>query len=324
MKRIVVAYSGDLETSAAIPWLRERFDAEVIAVTLDLGQGRELTDIRERALNAGAVRAHVLDVRDEFARDCILPALQANAAHEAVRPLTAALARPLIAKKLVEVARMEGADAIAHGCHAGGREAFDRALQALDPRVAVIAAACLWEMSRAEAIEYARRHGVAAPEAAAVLDSDDANLCGRSLESGAMGDPGAPAPEEIYTLTRAPHQSPDEPAYVEIEFARGVPVRANGIDMPLVELIESLETIAGAHGVGRIDRIETAPDGTKIREIAEAPAVVVLHAAYRALGARTRPAGDGVVRLKLFKGDCQVEPVAPGSLDVRAEQPVGR
>ena len=284
-KRIVLAYSGGLDTSVAIPWLAERFGAEVIAVTLDLGQGRELTDIRERALTVGALRAHVLDVRDEFAREYILPALQAGAVYEDSYPLATALGRPLIAKKLVEIARMEGADAVAHGCTGKGNDQvrLDVSARALEPDIEVIAPARLWGMTRRDEIEYARSRAIPVPATIESPYSTDANLWGRSIECGALEDPWVEPPEEIFALTRAPQGGPNDPAYVEIEFERGVPVRANGIDMPLVELIESLETIAGAHGVGRIDMVENRLVGIKSREIYEAPAAVVLHAAHREL-----------------------------------------
>ncbi|PYR75730.1 MAG: argininosuccinate synthase [Acidobacteria bacterium] len=347
-KRIVLAYSGGLDTSVAIPWLAERFGAEVIAVTLDLGQGRELTDIRERALTVGALRAHVLDVRDEFAREYILPALQAGAVYEDSYPLATALGRPLIAKKLVEIARMEGADAVAHGCTGKGNDQvrLDVSARALEPDIEVIAPARLWGMTRRDEIEYARSRAIPVPATIESPYSTDANLWGRSIECGALEDPWVEPPEEIFALTRAPQGGPNDPAYVEIEFERGVPVRANGIDMPLVELIESLETIAGAHGVGRIDVVENRLVGIKSREIYEAPAAVVLHAAHRELEklviprdlerlkrdlgrfyadlvynglwfsptreaidgfvAAIQPRVTGSVRLKLFKGDCHI------------------
>lgn len=348
MQRIVLAYSGGLDTSVAIRWLAERYDAEVIAVTLDLGQGRELTDVRERALALGAVRAHVLDVREEFARDYILPALQAGALYEDRYPLSTALGRPLIAKKLVEVARMEGATTIAHGCNGKANDELrlELGIRALDPSMTVLAPARVWGMTRQEQIEYAKTKRIPIP---ATVDSPytvDTNLWGRSVERGMLEDPWQESPEDIYTLTRSPRDCPDEPAYVEIEFEAGVPVRANGIEMSLIEMIESLETIAGAHGVGRIDMVENAATGGKSREIYEAPAAVLLYAAQSEmmklvvprdlerlahhLGRAyadlvyngrwftpTREAIDafmqtmqsritGSVRLKLFKGDCRV------------------
>ena len=348
MERIVLAYSGGLDTSVAIAWLREHYDAEVIAVTLDLGQGRELTDVRERALAIGATRAHVLDVRDEFARDYILPALQAGALYEDRYPLATALGRPLIARKLVEVARMEGAATIAHGCNGKANDELrlELGVHALDPSITVLAPARIWGMSRQDEIEYAKARRIPIPSTIDSPYSVDTNLWGRSIERGVLEDTWQESPEDIYALTRSPQACPDEPAYVEIEFEQGVPLRANGIEMPLIELIESVETIAGAHGVGRIDMVENATSGVKSREIYEAPAAVVLHTAHNELEklviprdlerlahdlgrayadlayngrwfSPTREAIDafmrtiqprvtGAVRLKLFKGDCRV------------------
>jgi len=348
MKRIVLAYSGGLDTSVAIPWLAERYGAEVIAVTLDLGQGKELNDVRERALAVGAVRAHVIDAREEFARDFILPALKAGAVYEDKYPLATALGRPLIARKLVEIAGIEGAAAIAHGCTGKGNDQvrLDVSARAIEPDIAVIAPAREWGMTRPEEIEYARERGIPVPATVESPYSTDANLWGRSIECGVLEDPGAEPPEEVYTLTKSPADCPAMPAYVEVEFAAGVPVAINGVAMPLVELISSLETIAGAHGVGRVDMVENRLVGIKSREIYEAPAATVLHAAHRELEgfviardleritrdlgrtyadlvynglwySPTRAAIDafvakvqetvtGTVRLKLFRGTCHV------------------
>jgi argininosuccinate synthase len=348
MERIVLAYSGGLDTSVAIPWLRERYEAEVIAVTLDLGQGKELADVRERALAIGASAAHVLDVREEFVRDYILPALKAGAIYEDKYPLATALGRPLIAKHLVRVAELEGATAIAHGCTGKGNDQvrLDVSARALNPALKVIAPARVWGMTRPDEIEYARVRGIPVPATVANPYSTDANLWGRSIECGVLEDPWAEPPEEIYTLTRAAAECPDTPAHVEVTFERGVPVQVNGVDMPLLELIASLDTIAGAHGVGRVDMLENRLVGIKSREIYEAPAAVVLHMAHRELEAMviprdlerlrhdlartyadlvynglwftpTREALDafmeklqervtGVARLKLFKGDCRI------------------
>jgi argininosuccinate synthase len=348
MERIVLAYSGGLDTSVAIAWLAEKYGAEVIAVTLDLGQGRELTDVRERALAVGATRAHVLDVRDEFAREYILPALQAGALYEDRYPLATALGRPLIARKLVDVARMEGATTIAHGCNGKANDELrlELGVRALDPSIRILAPARKWGMSRHQEIEYARTRRIPIPSTIDSPYTVDANLWGRSIERGVLEDAWQESPEEIYALTRSPQTCPNEPAYIEVEFEHGVPLRANGIEMPLVELIESIETIAGAHGVGRIDMVENAASGVKSREIYEAPAAVVLHTAHSELEklviprelerlahdlgrayadlayngrwfSATREAIDafmrtiqprvtGAVRLKLFKGDCRV------------------
>ena len=349
MERIVVAYSGGLDTSVAIRWLAEQYSAEIVSVTLDIGQGRELADVRERALALGAVRAHVIDAREEFVTQYLLPALQAGALYEDRYPLATALARPLVAKRLVEVAKMERATAVAHGCRGKGNDQIrlDVSARALDPSIKIIAPARMWEMSPAETLEYAHARDLAVPPAGAESAySIDANLWGRSIECGVLEDAWAEPPEDIYQLTRAPQDGPDEPAYVEIGFECGVPVTANGIAMSMLELIESLDTIAGAHGVGRIDMVENRLIGIKSREVYEAPAALVLHTAHRELErfviardlerlkhdlgrtyadlvynglwfSQTREAIDafvrtiqprvtGAVRLKLFKGDCRV------------------
>jgi argininosuccinate synthase len=347
-ERIVLAYSGGLDTSVAIPWLAERYDAEIIAVTLDLGQGKELADVRERGLAIGAVRAHVLDVRDEFAREYILPALQAGAIYEQRYPLATALGRPLIARHLVRVAEMEGATAIAHGCTGKGNDQvrLDVSARALNPAIRVIAPARVWGLTRPQEIEYARERNIPVPATIESPYSTDANMWGRSIECGVLEDPWCEPPEEIYTLTRSPAQCPDTPAYVEIEFQGGVPTGINGVAMGLTELIASLDTIAGAHGVGRVDMVENRLVGIKSREIYEAPAAAALHLAHRELETMVIPRDlermkhqmgrtyadlvynglwftpmreaidafvayvqrrvTGVIRLKLFKGTCAV------------------
>jgi len=348
MERIVLAYSGGLDTSVAIPWLKEKYSAEIIAVTMDLGQGKELEEVRDRALATGAVRAHVLDLRDEFARDYILPALKADAIYEDRYPMATALGRPLIGQKLVEIAEIEQATAIAHGCTGKGNDQvrLDVTTRALSPHLKVIAPARDWGMTRPQEIEYARARRVPVPATVESPYSTDSNLWGRSIECGVLEDPWQEPPEEIYALTKSPTECPDEPAYVEIAFEKGVPTSINGVNMPFVDLIASLGTIAGAHGVGRIDMVENRLVGIKSREIYEAPAAVVLHAAHKELQklvttkdlerlcrvvslqyadliynglwfTPTREALDafvekvqervtGVVRLKLLKGDCRI------------------
>src|SRR3972149_5528551 len=266
--RIVLGYSGGLDTSVAIRWLAETYGAEVIAVTLDLGQGRELADVRERALAIGAVRAHVIDAREEFVRGYILPALAAGALYEDRYPMATALARPLIARRLVEIARMEGADAIAPGCRGKGNDQvrLDVSARALDQSIRVIAPARIWDMTHRQTIEYPRARAIQAPVALALPYSTDANLWGRSVECGVLEDAWGEPPDDGFTLTRAPRDCPDEAAYLEIAFDGGIPTGANGIDMPVLELIESLDTIAGAHGVGRIDMVENRLGGIQSRD----------------------------------------------------------
>ncbi len=348
MERIVLAYSGGLDTSVAIPWLAETYGAAVIAVTMDLGQGENLDSARDRALATGAVGAHVIDVRDEFAQCYILPALQAGAIYEDRYPLATALGRPLIARKLVEIAHAERAGAIAHGCTGKGNDQvrIDVSARALDPAIKVYAPAREWGMTRADEIEYARARGIPVPVTRESPYSTDENLWGRSIECGILEDPWQEPPEDVFSLTRSGPACPDVPACLELMFEAGVPTEVNGVSMPLAELIHSVATIAGVHGVGRIDMVENRLVGIKSREVYEAPASVVLHTAHRELeslvtprdlirlkrelGVKyadlvynglwftpTRQAIDafvstmqpqvtGQVRLRLFKGECRV------------------
>jgi argininosuccinate synthase len=298
MDRIVLAYSGGLDTSVAVPWLAEKYNAEVICATLDLGQGKELESVRERALAAGAIRCHVLDAREEFADKYILPALQAGAIYEGSYPLATALGRPLIARKLVEIARIEGATSIAHGCTGKGNDQvrIDVSARALMPGVRVIAPAREWGMTRPDEIEYARKRGIPVPVTVASPYSTDANLWGRSIECGVLEDPWVEPPAEVYTLTRDPARCPDAPAYIELQFEKGVPAAVNGVAMSFMDIIASVGTIAGAHGVGRIDMVENRLVGIKSREIYEAPAAVVLHMAHRELESFVSP--RDLLRLK--------------------------
>lgn len=272
--RIVLAYSGDLTTSAAIPWLAKRYHAEVITLTLDLGQDAELTDVRERALAAGAVRAHVIDAREELVRDFALPALRAGALSAAGDPLAEPLARALIARRLIDMARMESASAVAFG------SGLERLVRDADPSVAVIALADIGELTVAEAADDARVRNVPSTGSADPAEQVSSNVWGRSARS-------ASAAGARYSLTRAADECADEPAYLQIDFDRGVPVRANGIEMPPIELIESLDIIAGSHGVGRIAVERAEGHG---RAAVEAPAAVLLDAAHQELEALVLPA----------------------------------
>lgn len=283
MERVVLAFSGGLDTTVAVPWLAETRHVEVVAVTLDLGQGQELQAIRERALAAGCARAHVLDVRAEFADRYVLPALQAGAVYEGGYPLATALGRPLIVSKLVAIARIEGATAIAHGCTGKGNDQirFDVCARAIDPTLTVLAPAREWGMTRLNEAEYARTRGLAVPQTEAY--SIDTNLWGRSVECGVLEDPWVEPPADAFAWTADPARCPAEPAYVAVQFEEGIPTAINGVAMPLMDLMSSLTTIAGAHGVGRIDMIENRAVGIKSREVYEAPAATVLHLAHRDL-----------------------------------------
>ena len=302
----MLAYAGGLETTVAIPWLAETYGAEVVTLTLDIGQALDLADVRERALAAGAVRAHVLDAREEFVRGYILPALHSGVFSPDREFAGITVSRPLLAKRLVEIARMEASHAVAHGspCDARDRGVLEAEVMALDAFLTIIAPTCEWNMSAAGLVEYARARKIAVTADASDHDVE-ANVWGRVIR-GTIA-PGA------YKLTRAIPDSPDHAAFVNLEFEGGAPIRANGVEMPLIEMIESIETIAGTHGVGRI----AGPEGTA----AESPAGVVLHAAYAELSKapRTRESESashpvhGVVRVKLFKGSCEataLEPVA--------------
>jgi argininosuccinate synthase len=278
MNRIVLGYTGGFETALAIPRLADRFDAEIIAVALDVGQRAALVEVRERALALGARRCHVIDARETLVRHVIVPALQAGALAEQWSPAVGDLAMPVIVKTLVDVARMENACAIAHGCvDAADVARFERLARSLDPSPELIAAARIPDRTSEEKIAYARRLGIAR----AGHDSGDdatANVWGRSIRLAAADDDSGPA-EKIFVLTRRPHDGPNQPAYLEIEFRDGVPIKANGIDMPLGEMIESVETIAGAHGVGRID-VRRSESGMSARTVSEVPAGLVLHTAH--------------------------------------------
>ena len=286
MEKVVLAYSGGLDTSVAIRWLRENYNLDVVTLTVDLGANdRDLVATRDKAMTIGAVKAKVVDAKDIFVKHFVFPALQAGALYEGKYPLATALARPLIAKLLVDVAREENACAIAHGCTGKGNDQvrFDIATAALAPDLKVIAPIREWRMSREEEIEYAMRHGIPVPVTAENPYSIDQNLWGRSIECGVLEDPWAEPPEDAFEWTKSVANAPDEPTYVEIEFERGIPVALDGERMGGVELITRLHDLAGENGVGRIDMVENRLVGIKSREVYEAPAAVTLHEAHRAL-----------------------------------------
>jgi argininosuccinate synthase len=289
--KVVLAYSGGLDTSVAIPWLTDTKGAEVVAVTVDVGQPVDLEKVRSKARASGATKAYVADARREFAEEFIAPALRANALYEGVYPLSTALARPLIARHLVEVARQEGAGFVAHGCTGKGNDQvrFDLSTTGLAPELSVIAPAREWGMTREEEIAYAHEHGVPVDATKASPYSVDENLWGRSVECGILEDPSVEPPEEAYEWTCAPADAPAKPEYITLAFERGVPIAVNGHRASLHELIGGLNRTAGAHGVGRIDHLESRLVGIKSREVYECPAAVALIAAHQALEALTLP-----------------------------------
>ena len=283
--KIVLAYSGGLDTSVAIRWLQEQYGSDIATLTMDLGGQVDLEAARQRALDIGAIRADVMDARDEFVRDFVWPALRAGAIYEGVYPLATALGRPLIAKHLVRIAQEEGASGIAHGCTGKGNDQvrFDVSAAALAPALKVVAPAREWGMTRDDEIAYANERDIPLDLNKRSAYSTDENLWGRSIEAGDLEDPWMEPPEEAYAWTVSVAAAPDEPRYVEIRFAEGVPVAIDGEELGGVALIELLNEVAGAHGVGRIDHVENRLVGIKSREVYEAPAATVLHQAHRAL-----------------------------------------
>jgi argininosuccinate synthase len=285
MKKVVLAYSGGLDTSVAVAWLREQFGVEVVTLTVDLGGGSLRAGVEGRAMSAGASRAYVVDARERFVTDFVWPHLQANALYQGAYPLATALARPLIAQLLVEVARKEGADAVAHGCTGKGNDQvrFDVAVHALDPGLEVVAPMRVgMGLTRDQEIDYAAERGIEIPITKASPYSIDANLWGRSIETGVLEDPWTAPPADVFEWTVDPSAAPD-PIDVLIEFEGGVPVAVDGERLAPAELVDRVSTLASEHGVGRIDHVEDRLVGIKSREIYECPAATVLHAAHRAL-----------------------------------------
>jgi len=289
--KVVLAYSGGLDTSVAIPWLREEKGLDVVTVTVNVGQPVDLEKVRAKALASGASSAYVADAREEFASEFLEPAIRANALYEGIYPLSTALARPLIARRLVDVARREGASAVAHGCTGKGNDQvrFELSTQSLAPELEVIAPAREWAMNRDAEIAYAEAHAIPVEATKRSPYSTDENLWGRSVECGVLEDPAVEPPEEVYAWTRAPLDAPDAPAYVGLEFEGGVPVAMDGQRLPLHELVARLNGVAGGHGVGRIDHVESRVVGIKSREVYECPAATVLLEAHRALEALILP-----------------------------------
>lgn len=290
-QKIVLAYSGGLDTSVSIKWLQEKYGYDVIALAIDVGEGKDLDFIKNKALKVGAVKAITIDAKDLLAEEYILPSLKANALYEGKYPLSSALSRPLISKLLVEVAEQEGAVAVAHGCTGKGNDQvrFEVSIQALNPTLSVEAPVREWGMTRDEEIAYAEKHGIPIPVDLDNPFSIDANIWGRACEAGVLENPWNEAPEAAFAWTTPIEKTPDEPEYIEIDFEQGVPVALNGEKMKLASLIEKLNEVAGKHGVGRIDHIENRLVGIKSREVYENPAALVLINAHKEMEFLTLP-----------------------------------
>ena len=289
-RKLVLAYSGGLDTSVAIRWLKDQ-GWDVIAFTVDLGEKKDLDAIQARALNIGASAAYVADGRAPFVQLFVWPSLQAGAVYEKEYPLATALGRPLIAAMMIEVARREGAGAIAHGCTGKGNDQvrFDVTAAALAPELQVVAPVREWGMNRDDEIEYAAKNGIEVPATIRDPYSTDENLWGRSIEAGLLEDPWAEPPKDVYAWTRDPRACPDEPRYVEIGFKQGLPVTVDGEPVGPVDIVATLNRVGGENGVGRIDHLENRLIGIKSREIYEAPAAVLLLQAHQALEDITLP-----------------------------------
>lgn len=279
----VLAYSGGLDTSALIPYLRETRGVDVVAALVDVGRAKDLESLRQRALDAGAVEAVIIDAKEEFVRDFIFPALEANLLYEEKYPLVSALSRPLISKKMVQLAQERGASSIAHGCTAKGNDQvrFDVSIRCLDPDITVLGPAREWNMTRPQILDYVAARGIDIPLTKKNPFSIDENVWGRTIECGELEDPWETPPEEAFTVTVDPRLAPDEGVEVVVSFEQGVPVALDGVRMEPVALIDSIDELGGRHGFGRIDMIENRLVGIKSREIYETPGALALIKAHK-------------------------------------------
>ncbi len=286
MKKVVLAYSGGLDTSIIIPWLKENYGYEVIAMAADLGQGEELEPLHEKALKSGAGKLYIEDVKREFVTDYIYPTLKAGAIYEGKYLLGTSMARPLIGKKLVEIAEQEGAEAVAHGATGKGNDQvrFELAVKALKPELKIIAPWREWDIrSRDDAIDYAEARGIPVPVTKSRPYSMDRNLWHLSHEGGALEDPGQEPPGDVLLLTVPPEKAPDEPTYVEIYFEQGIPKKVNDRELPPDELVMKLNELGGANGIGIVDMVENRLVGMKSRGVYETPGGTILFLAHREL-----------------------------------------
>ena len=290
IRKIILAYSGGLDTSVILRWLIEQYKAEVIAFVADLGQGEDLEEIKEKAIKTGASKVYVEDLKDEFVRDFVFTALRANAVYEGMYLMGTSLARPLIAKKQIEIAKKENADAVSHGATGKGNDQvrFELTYYALNPAIRVIAPWREWDFkSRKDLVSYAKSHGIPVPVTKEKPYSCDRNLFHTSYEGGILEDPWAEPPENMFEMTVSPDKAPNEPTYIDIDFEKGMPVRVDGEELSPVELLHKLNKIAGKNGVGRVDMVENRFVGIKSRGVYETPGGTILHAAHRAVESLT-------------------------------------
>lgn len=285
-KRVVLLYSGGLDTSCMLKWIPQNYEGcEMVTLTVDMGQGEDLEFAKQKALDLGAIEAHVIDVREQFANRFLIPAVQANALYQQQYPLATALARYLIAEIAVDLAHQTNSDTIAHGCTGKGNDQvrFEVGIRSLDPNMNIIAPIREWDMMRDTALAYAKENNIPLPDELNKEYSVDANLWGRSIESGVLEDPNHEPPADIFTMAQPPEQAPDEADYVTITFDKGVPTALDDQTMDMVQIVETLNERAGCAGVGIIDMVEDRVVGLKSREIYEAPAAVTLITAHQDL-----------------------------------------
>ncbi|MDX1762816.1 MAG: argininosuccinate synthase [bacterium] len=286
VRKVVVAYSGGLDTSVIVRWIKETYGCEVVTFTADLGQGEELDGIEQKAIDTGAVKAYVEDLREEFVRDYVFPAVQANAVYEGAYLMGTSLARPLIAKYLVEIAGKEGADAIAHGATGKGNDQvrFELSAYALNPHIKVISPWREWDLNSREALlSYAKEHGIPVPVSKARPYSTDRNLLHISFEGGILENPWNEPPDDMFVLSVSPEAAPDQPEYVEIDFDDGLPTAVNGKTLSPAALLDAVNRLGGKHGIGRLDMVENRFVGMKSRGVYETPGGTILYAAHRAV-----------------------------------------
>jgi argininosuccinate synthase len=276
--KIVLAYSGGLDTSISIKWIQEKYDVDVITMTVDVGQGSNLKNIEEKAKTIGAIKHYSINAKEEFVKKYIFQAIKANALYEGKYPMSAALSRPLIASKLVEVAKKEGAIGVAHGCTGKGNDQvrFDVTIKSLAPNLKIIAPIREWGLSRDEEVKYAKENDIPLAFGKNKVYSIDQNLWGRSIESGPLEDPSNEPPEDVFEWTESPEKALNKPEYLTINFRGGIPYALNEEQLDAITLIEKLNEIAGKHGIGRIDHMEDRLIGIKSREVYECPAATVI------------------------------------------------